>query len=243
MNPPKKKKNVFKIHTPEFDLGLTGVQSSLNPSSMKMMEPKDLFLPVRLSEEWRHLSRLLWWWASRLPPVSTRPLRSAQGSAHRKRLRSVALRLRNLQFYLLVMKTLQHRGVQLAGYFCPTTEEVAGESQDPAPPLEKAFLPPSFQRLQTRAEKAHAGKRGDSCKALLSLQHCITSDIIELCLFVVSFKAECVKMLECVSHRRFLKVFFKRAKPSKKLHHWVIIIIVVQKGRTPTVLPIVTTKG
>lgn len=46
-------------------------------------------------------------------------------------------------FPLTVDKPLRQRGMQLAGYFCPTTEEVAGESQDPAPPKNiPPFLPP-----------------------------------------------------------------------------------------------------
>jgi len=68
---------------------------------------------------------------------------------------------------LTLIKALWRRGMQLAGYFCPTTEEVAGESQDPAPP-KKAFLPPSFLRLQTKAERS-SGMRVDSYRVLLSL--------------------------------------------------------------------------
>lgn len=43
---------------------------------------------------------------------------------------------------LTVVKALRRRRMQLAGYFCPTTEEVAGESQDPASPPKN--IPPSL---------------------------------------------------------------------------------------------------
>lgn len=54
---------------------------------------------------------------------------------------------------------LERRGLmQLAGYFCPTTEEVAGESQDPAPPEKKQpSLPPSPQRLRTSTGTSPGG--------------------------------------------------------------------------------------
>ena len=49
-----------------------------------------------------------------------------------------------LFFFLTVAKPLRRKGMQLAGYFCATTEEVGGESQDPAPPKKHSSLPPFF---------------------------------------------------------------------------------------------------
>lgn len=46
--------------------------------------------------------------------------------------------------------------MQLAGYICPTTEEVAGESQNPAPPPPKP-LPSSLLQLQTNQVEAVMG--------------------------------------------------------------------------------------
>lgn len=66
-------------------------------------------------------------------------------------------------FLLTGVKPLSRRWIQIAGYFCPTTEEVAGESQDPASPPK--IKPPSFLQLQTRAERS-PDRRMDSYRAL-----------------------------------------------------------------------------
>lgn len=71
--------------------------------------------------------------------------------------RSPAVKL--LCFFLTVVKPLQRRVMQLAGYFCPTTEEVAGESQDPAPT--KKNIPPSLSPMtstETSGVKAVKGR-------------------------------------------------------------------------------------
>lgn len=94
-------------------------------------------------------------------------------------------------FLLTVVKSLRRRLMQLAGYICPTTEEVACESQDPASPPEKKkkekAIPPSlFQRLQTRGVQAVEGVMGAPSRAfcLWALLLLLLLVLTESCIFL-----------------------------------------------------------